>query len=480
MSGAHSSGSNREPKQSGKKSYADPVKAKSRDALEKFVRTHLSFKKPKKLEVLCFPGAEQDGEAGLELAVYDRLGIPRKNITGLECDPERAERLRSANLGIDVVCAYDSDFLRDAAKKGRSWDVISLDYCSFFTRARADVFHVISSSKLLKDTAVLCTNFMARREHVAAQQFMQQAYDGLLTVRDVIGSADPNKILSYGEIRVKMEEARVQSGVTLGGARSVSVPGFVATSIICPVSDALAQARSLPWSAEFFESLQGFIGRLEPDERASMWEMMEETGVESEQEAILSGYNGQIILNIALLCKLDDSGVSREHANLWYHDNKPACLEAYEGYKYVSNSGTPMIFDLFYWDRHRRELQKYDNILKYDSFKEKYVLAGDAKNQDEAQKIVTEAHTAINAFWDRNSKMNEMIIESERIDLGSSYVREKGKGKLSKDEAVALLEGGVPIGEILDAYSGFTDHQLRAFKAHIKMGTYEQEDGDVR
>ncbi|MBS3147450.1 hypothetical protein J4219_01035, partial [Candidatus Woesearchaeota archaeon] len=158
------------------KSYNDPVKEKSRKALEQFVRMHLSFKRPKRIEVLCFPGAEQEGEAGLELKVYDTLGIPRKNITGLECDPERAERLKRANLGIEVVCAPDLEYLLDAAKQSRQWDVMSLDYCSFFTNDRWASLRTIAMNGLLKDTGILCTNYMGRRENEASKELLCDAF----------------------------------------------------------------------------------------------------------------------------------------------------------------------------------------------------------------------------------------------------------------------------------------------------------------
>ncbi|MEA3514900.1 MAG: hypothetical protein U9R34_05455, partial [Nanoarchaeota archaeon] len=81
------------------KSYNDPVKQKARDKLREFIANNL---KPdyKNAKVLCFPGAEHKGEEALEIKeVYDVLGIPRKNIVGLEYDEENAERLRKADLG---------------------------------------------------------------------------------------------------------------------------------------------------------------------------------------------------------------------------------------------------------------------------------------------------------------------------------------------------------------------------------------------
>ncbi len=70
------------------KTYNDPAKQLSRQKLRDFIqKTVLSKKRAKDVRVVCFPGAEVEGEEGLEIKeIYDPLGIPRKNITGLERD----------------------------------------------------------------------------------------------------------------------------------------------------------------------------------------------------------------------------------------------------------------------------------------------------------------------------------------------------------------------------------------------------------
>lgn len=461
------------------KSYNDPVKEKSRKALEDFVRKHLSFKRPKRMEVLCFPGAEQDGEAGLELKVYDNLGIPRKNITGLECDPERAERLRQANLGIEVVCATDLDYLKSVAGQDRQWDVISLDYCSFFTDERLKIFRLISKSGFLRDTSVLCTNFMARRENVSAQQLLRFTYDQAQHVLETgrsLNISDEWALYFASDDFMKRKE----KDIPLSEARSVSIPSIITTCMASVHSDPYKTAVSLPWGSELLERIRTFFETLEPTKRVELKQKMIDKGIRCEEEAVLSGSDGKAILHAEILRKLDQSGVDRENVTLLYHlMKKPLLLEAYEGYKYTSNSGTPMMFDLFYWSRHQKEWQKYKDILIYDSSQQKYILAGKAKNFRAAQEQFMNVHLFVNTISNRHVNLKERMFEADRIDLGSSYVKEKGRGKLSKDEAIALLEGNVPISEILETYSGFTEHQLRAFRAHITMGTYDKEESKL-
>ena len=61
------------------RSYNDPVKSLAREKQKQFIqRNLLPYKKPKNLRVLCFPGAEVDGEEAIEVKeIYDQLGIPR-------------------------------------------------------------------------------------------------------------------------------------------------------------------------------------------------------------------------------------------------------------------------------------------------------------------------------------------------------------------------------------------------------------------
>jgi len=150
-------------------------------------------------------------------------------------------------------------------------------------------------------------------------------------------------------------------------------------------------------------------------------------------------------------------------------------VEAHESYRYVSNSGTPMLLDLFFFDKHQRELRRHEELIVYDERHNRFVLNPAIRNKTEYAKRGKEAADCYYVLGSKEISAANEIASKQRIDLGSSYVREKGKDKLLKDEALALLEGGVPISEILETYSGFTDHQLRAFKAHITMGTYGKE-----
>jgi len=84
-----------------KDSYNFPVKAQYRQMWCDFIdeRIPRANRVRSKMRVLCFPGHE-----GLEVTeVYDKLGIPRQNIVGIERNEEAAEELESRGLGIQIV-----------------------------------------------------------------------------------------------------------------------------------------------------------------------------------------------------------------------------------------------------------------------------------------------------------------------------------------------------------------------------------------
>ncbi|MBI5390728.1 hypothetical protein HZB02_04510 [Candidatus Woesearchaeota archaeon] len=112
-----------------KESYADDtMKEKTRAYLREFIGKNLSFLKPKDIHVLHLPGPEM-----LEWEeVYKPLGIPAKNVTGLERDPAAYAALaeRNHNVGMQIYRTDDVSFLETAKQQGRRWQIVSLDYVS--------------------------------------------------------------------------------------------------------------------------------------------------------------------------------------------------------------------------------------------------------------------------------------------------------------------------------------------------------------
>src|SRR6266540_1768384 len=100
----------------------DWAKAKSRDLVRDMIQNILlTFRKPKDLRVLCFPGID----VAEIFEVYDVLGIPRANILGVERERKIAYELESKKLGIQVVNQTLEDYVKE--QKDFHFDIISLD-----------------------------------------------------------------------------------------------------------------------------------------------------------------------------------------------------------------------------------------------------------------------------------------------------------------------------------------------------------------
>jgi len=147
------------------KTYNDPAKQKSRVKIREFIRANSDHKPLEDFQVVCFPGAEQKGEEGLEIfEIYDELGIPRENIVGLEIDPQRAERLEQANLGIQVINSSDVEFLQST---DRQFDVVSLDYRCNYNWGIIDALAEIAGRQVIADNGIFTMNLLGRRERRA-------------------------------------------------------------------------------------------------------------------------------------------------------------------------------------------------------------------------------------------------------------------------------------------------------------------------
>ena len=152
------------------KSFATPIKHRWRKEIRRFLRqTVLKEKKPEEIKVLCMPGAE-----ALEITeVYDMLSIPRKNIWAVEIDKNAYECLESKALGIHLFKGdvYDAIHLLN-----QKFDVISLDFCGYFTFKHLFLLSAIFRRELLNHNGVLLTNFLAGRERIIEQSLYELFY----------------------------------------------------------------------------------------------------------------------------------------------------------------------------------------------------------------------------------------------------------------------------------------------------------------
>lgn len=382
------------------KSYRDADKQLARGRLESFIARNLRYKSPKDITVLCFPGAEQDDEVGLEIReVYDSLRIPRENITGLEYAVQPWRRLQKANLGIELTekPMRDIEFFQQVAGTGRKWDVISLDYSGYFDEDKLYSLELIVGEGLLKDRGILCTNFMAGRENEAAQGLIRENYKTLSLNEKLL------KLQGGGYIAKSIGGGWVPSSDVLSFLTGERIPKPVdadirdsrADTIRFCIYGTLRQGRAalnLKYLSPFNSpEMEGIVKQLvnavkgvadggsvrlliyddEDEQRIKsqnlcdgVLEALESKHGRSAEEK-LSRHGGirwsvnTILLNELRRMGFDDVAI----LVLTSIGQRPYLVESAESYTYVSNSGQRMLFDLVYADRHARKFEVLDSLI---------------------------------------------------------------------------------------------------------------------
>jgi len=459
------------------KSYSDPVKQKSRGKLQEFIVKHFGTNL-KNLRVLCFPGAEQEGEVGLELKVYDALGIPRKNITGLEIDKRRAERLKKANLGISVVHCSDIDYLQTAKSRGRRWHIISLDYTGFFSQGKRYALELIAGDALLTNRGVLATNFLAQRENVESQDHLLRAkYLGELahTENPFEDAIDPDLGLQHSLDFLNSFQGR-PNNTAISDVRSTSISSVIASTFsVSRILFTYDLLKDEPWAKWFVDCWSNPEGWSEETHKFAE-DLVKKNLARSKEEAIFRRSQMQVILFHYIQKKVGAS--HKPLAGFAYARlNDPYLLEDHEAYSYVSNSGRPMFFDLFYFTKRTSEFERLSKVLEYDAKTDSFLMLSGIKSHHKKKRLLKSALDLEKEVTLYQLDTQKAFLQNlDRVSLGSSYIPPKKKEKLGKEDALFLLKNGVPIGEILQTYSGIKEHQLRAYKAHMTMGTYDKKE----
>jgi hypothetical protein len=465
-------------------SYVDPAKQLSRDKLRGFIKTHiLSIKPAKDVYVLCFPGAEKDGEEGIEIKeVYDPLGIPRSNIVGLECGKEQYARLQRANLGIRTDPRKDIDFFCEI---GGKFDIISLDYTGQKNDGVIDTLNQITYQRCLNAIGVLAINNMAGRENSALQLMLKArsaAYKGLveqvettegkgdfaaiegariLAGLDVLhGNADPNlgksrddfsftiiDILSMG--RRALGEIDPTANLWKIDPFIFAYPGYEQTEetmskTLSGILDNPKAVRELKYLAHRENMIQ-HMGR-------EIYIFLKENGLNFT--GVSKDFETQ--LRTAVACATSIYGASMD------------CYQVgeLERYAYVSNTGHKMEMDLLATKTTDRLWRRVNDKFSFSQGRFE-IRRTDFTTQRRAEKFLEQILTIERI----TRKSGELVMDMpERQFLGSSVKGKKsgkGKEKLTKKDAVSLLKEGIPISEIRDAYSGWSKARLTKLAGDI-------------
>ena len=439
------------------KTYQDPVKKKSRVKQREFIAKQLlSFKKRKEVKVICFPGAEVEGEEAIEIKqIYDVLGIPRKNIIGLEADPKKADRLKKANLGIIIENNYDLNFLKNTNKQ---FDIISLDYTGYRDEKKWQALHEIAGKQLLYGNGILCTNYSARRESRENQaQMLTLQTDAL------IWNQENEK---YNDLEEEMTQFQNNQKANLSKLRNALT--YRTLSIMRMGTSALKEIELLknhPTHEYVQRKLEEFSKETKNNEykkflRAHRYD----SGIDNRGESHpLSLMYRQEHMNALKDIMKKENNLTDNLAGFFINyfidlEMKAQFPRAVERYSYVSNKNATMELDLIAFTSAERLYKKINENVVYNP--ETYKLTVNKKlNENKFMNAAKE-------IYDQQGKKTP-----ERIYLGSSWKPPKRKEKISKIDVIDLLKSGCSPIEICECYAGFSKMQIAAFKAHyVTMG----------
>ncbi len=332
-----------------KKSFSnDPSKHLWRQKIIDFVRKHYSEKQIRNLKVLCLPGPEM-----LEVfEIYDELGVKRKNIVGLEKNLAEYEALADLNESLDdnITVEYTGALEYLTREPGElqdnPFDIISLDYYGYQDREKTDTLHQIGLCGWLSPRAIVFTNYLMAREN----QDMQDSYkEGekwqkfyMSHLKD-IGSV-MESLQDRDEFDKFMKEQQdIDFDIDIGKRRD----RMAQTEPIFALNRGTGW-----WNTEIVKLL--CIGRDN-----------EESESTEKNENKLSGYRRKLNKNrlhtineYDFLEKIENSiyAANQELSFLMvyyanFKINRYFFVDDHESYKYISNTGSPMISDFFYFEQ---------------------------------------------------------------------------------------------------------------------------------
>ena len=428
-----------------KDSYAFPEKQAYRQKLLRFLqRNHAN---PSNVKVACFPGHE-----GLEIKeVYDVLGVPRKNIVGIEFDPRIARGIKSAVPGIDVVCSDAADYF---GKMGGSFDIINLDFQGHLRGNEFKILCTIFERGILACPGTICTNFYGCRE----AEDTQKSYESIANIHHNVQElfqTIPGLAYKVTPKRSTLQEwrsdgitSKVMSALIASGRRSFfkdAIENTIAYSPgkILPILKQAVGDRTLDDKCLLMASHSAVLAPiLHKVYHAAMMDLPEFVKIKPKE-----------VMDI-----LDMTIMAYE---------QPFMIKDHERYSYSTSRGCGMMMADFL--NLNREWYKYENnTVGFESMDDHVICHF-------LVEPVRDLHKKVNKFVEGPCRkfIPSFFPSRERLEGAPLCEVSSRRETIGKEDVLGLLRSGCTPEEITDLYDGFSIDQLRAFKAHITMGTYK-------
>jgi|GEM_PF-1780566 len=440
-------------------------KNESRKMFRNFI---LSHKKDldvdlKDAKVLCLPGYDEAAGTSLEIEqVYDKIGIKRRNIVGLEEDKKNYKCLEAANLGIELKHLSDTEYLW---KNEEKFDILCLDYCGTLKDSVAWSL-IYAYIKGLKNKCIIHTNFLAKRDH-RSEIFYDEVSNIGLKLLPIVSKDDPGYICS--ELTDQYSEEIENE---LNQKRSDGITKYL-----------INLARDYPILAKGLPSV--FVMDKEFKES--------DFSPEGWQSGIWWKYHERLINE--LKPQYDALAAQIIVSHLMNREIEPFFCESLERYEYQNPNGTRMYGDMFFFERHPEwyDEKKHPISMRANKSGNREIIIGNATKQGYTSLKIDELGYR-DIIIDNNNKEN--ILEKKcikhalfvnevsctkrknmpkRVVLGT-IEDPKIKSSCTFNELIRNeLLSGTPEIELYEKYPKLNPRKVAAIKAHITMGTYENQ-----
>ncbi len=450
---------------------SDWAKAKSRDLVGKLLdETLLKFRRPQDLKVLHFGGLDL-AEAQ---QVYLPRGILPQNIISIEQDRDIAQAQQAKGLGIQIVHATLEEYLN--SQKEIDFDVVSLDYTGpLRTENLLMLDKIVRNQK--KDHWLLHHANLARRDDrkkylelyangrvINGNDSVRRALESKSgeTLSDIFfeEKEKAHKLSEEGNFRVIKDQGysiALQSsflGATpLGIERLFRFATNPLTPELIDIIKKKCDEEKISTNGNpiksFLENFEG--GNLLVQDMAFNIFKDGINGLGPEWKRL---FRDPEVLKQALMAISDSSKESRFFAN-----------RRTEQYSYISESGSPMIGDVVFLSFPRRAMEYASNFARIIGYPNKL-------NGSRFPETLKEFGNYLRAKAEfRNRYSKEGPKSEERQFLGNS-----SKPVLTKTRCIEAFQAGKDIEQIRSEFRGWTNMPLAQWRAHHTMGTYNSGD----
>jgi len=479
----------------------DVGKRRMRKRWREFITSRVANRK--KAQILCFPG-----EYGFEIEqCYRPLGFRDENIWGVERDAGASKAIADRYPDINLFETDLLDFVKDY--DGPPFDIVSLDYCGNFGRDKIIPLAILSSRGLLSERCCISVNLMAGRENAEDKESMRQLYGRYL---QNVRQQEDGQLIDIDEalaIVAKAGDAELSavrdSAMTQAITSAVSyLMPALRVAFDCELKKAQGTAFILAPNATKELDANGRVClsnvRLVGEDMMTVAQSIKHEAIlhvndELKSRGITDAARTQAMLDAYMgrkpLVPADffEYHVGRTIVMMFYDQlGHPDFPYAIERYAYISESGKRMISDFVETRKFSQTLDRMPTMVaplhhKGDPNKHRFVLhpEPDVGTPEKMNGYIKQLAKAVYYYADNIAKhlqRTEADSWKPRVDLGGGDAIPINEEKL-KARVIELVKKGRTTEEIAQKVPYLQPGTIRAIRAHVTMGSYDNKKANT-